>query len=67
MYIRGYYRTFNLGDAIQTIALRRLLPKVAAWLGPDDPDGLFVVNGWLGREPYWRTPRRVKIPINESI
>jgi hypothetical protein len=59
IFVRGYRRTGNLGDAIQTLALRRLLPDATVWFGGDDPDGLFVVNGWLGREPYWTTSSAV--------
>jgi hypothetical protein len=59
MFVRGYKGTGNLGDAMQTLALRRLLPDAAVWFGKDSPSGLFVVNGWLGREPYWTTTRAV--------
>ncbi len=47
-----YFGTANLGDAIQTIALARLLPgcsrgiERATAVGPDD--AFWVVNGWLG-------------------
>lgn len=52
--VLAYYGTTNLGDAIQTIALSRLLDATlvgvfrhtaAAHCLPDVP---FVVNGWLG-------------------
>jgi hypothetical protein len=53
-YIRHYMGTFNLGDAIQTLALSRLLPgSLLAWPGDQaaNPAIPFVVNGWLGRRP----------------
>jgi hypothetical protein len=49
--VHGYRGTGNLGDAVQTIALQRLLPSVSyAWRDAGHPDdGVpFVVNGWLG-------------------
>ena len=59
IYLRGYLGTLNLGDAIQTLALNALLPEAKIWHGNDNPDGLFVVNGWLGRKPYWTTQRTI--------
>ena len=54
MYVRSYFKTWNLGDAIQTVALSRLLPSVEAWPGEDRADGRpFVANGWLGRQPLY--------------
>lgn len=55
MYVRSYEGTLNLGDAIQTYALCRLLPQTLAWPGEDkaDPGRPLVVNGWLGREPIY--------------
>lgn len=47
-----YSGTANLGDAIQTIAMARLLPgqpgaiERATSVGPDD--AFWVINGWLG-------------------
>ena len=49
--VHSYRRTGNIGDAIQTIALQRLLPAVTyAWRDAGHAeDGIpFVVNGWLG-------------------
>jgi len=49
--IHRYRKTWNIGDAIQTIALERLLPSVTyVWRDIDTPaeDVPFVVNGWLG-------------------
>ena len=58
----GYYRvlkyrgTENLGDAIQTVALCRLLDKETVGVYRDEAyksidNSLFVVNGWLGDRP----------------
>ena len=48
------YRTRNIGDIIQTIALSRLLPPMAAvfrhQLESAPTDRLFVVNGFLERD-----------------
>jgi len=48
------YRTHNIGDIIQTIALTRLLPPMAATyrhdLGSALPDRVFVVNGFLEQD-----------------
>lgn len=48
------YRTRNIGDMIQTIAITRLLPPSTAVfrhdLGSAPPDSLFVVNGFLERD-----------------
>lgn len=48
------YRTHNIGDMIQTLALTRLLPPMAAVyrhdLGSAPRDRVFVVNGFLERE-----------------
>lgn len=53
------YRTRNIGDMIQTLALTRLLPPLAAVfrhdLGSAPAEGVFVVNGFLERD---RPPRR---------
>ena len=53
------YRTHNIGDMIQTLALTRLLPPMAAvyrhGLGRAPGDRVFVVNGFLDRD---RTPHR---------
>ncbi|HSI12110.1 MAG TPA: polysaccharide pyruvyl transferase family protein [Chthoniobacter sp.] len=49
--IHRYRKTWNIGDAIQTIALERLLPAATyVWRDLDTPDENvpFVVNGWLG-------------------
>lgn len=49
--VHRYRKTWNIGDAIQTIALERLLPSVSyVWRDLDTPaeDIPFVVNGWLG-------------------
>jgi hypothetical protein len=48
-----YRRTYNLGDAVQTVALARLLPGPLIGVYRDstrsaDPNLPFVVNGWLG-------------------
>jgi hypothetical protein len=49
-----YQRTTNIGDAIQTVALARLLGGVCAGIYRDSPlpdlhrSVPFVVNGWLG-------------------
>jgi hypothetical protein len=51
-YIHRYRGSGNLGDAIQSLALERLLPPVEyAWRddGLCAGDGTFVVNGWLGQ------------------
>jgi len=51
LQIHRYRKTWNIGDAIQTIALERLLPSVQyVWRDADTPDERipFVVNGWLG-------------------
>jgi hypothetical protein len=45
------YRTGNLGDAVQTLALEQLLPNVRYVSRDDgkcDGPGTYVVNGWLG-------------------
>ena len=50
-----YEGTTNIGDAIQTVAIARLLGGVCAGVYRDSPiprlhdDVPFVVNGWLGR------------------
>lgn len=50
-----YKNTTNLGDAIQTVAISRLLGDTCAGVYRDAPipeiysDVPFVVNGWLGR------------------
>ncbi|MEI9897267.1 MAG: polysaccharide pyruvyl transferase family protein [Chthoniobacter sp.] len=49
--IHRYRQTWNIGDAIQTIALQRLLPSVSyLWRDKDSPvpDSPYIVNGWLG-------------------
>jgi len=49
--VHSYRASGNIGDAVQTIALQRLLPSVTyAWRDCGHPDdGVpFVVNGWLG-------------------
>ncbi|MEP6670854.1 MAG: polysaccharide pyruvyl transferase family protein [Chthoniobacter sp.] len=49
--VHRYRKTWNIGDAIQTIALQRLLPSVSyVWRDKDiaAPDSPYVVNGWLG-------------------
>jgi hypothetical protein len=49
--IHRYRKTWNIGDAIQTIALERLFPAVSyVWRDLDSPaeNIPFVVNGWLG-------------------
>jgi hypothetical protein len=60
MYVRNYIATLNLGDAIQTYALARLLPDASAWpgdrLAKSQP---YVVNGWLGRGPIPATQNTV--------
>lgn len=52
------YRTGNLGDVIQTMALTRLLPPMTGVFRHDlataPVDRTFVVNGFLERDP---TPR----------
>ena len=47
-----YRRTNNLGDAIQSIALSRLLPEpiVGAYRN-DLPDAPLLLNGWFGEVP----------------
>lgn len=50
-YIHRYRRTYNLGDAIQTVALERLLPDCRyVWRddGICDGEGVYLANGWLG-------------------
>src|SRR5438105_15569808 len=53
-----YERTTNIGDAIQTVAMARLLGGTCAGVFRDSPipdvysDVPFVVNGWIG----WGTP-----------
>lgn len=48
------YRTHNIGDMIQTLALTRLFPPMAAVyrhdLGSAPMDRVFVVNGFLDRD-----------------
>lgn len=48
----SYTQSSNLGDAIQTIALARLLPSPLNFVdrlnAASDPDRNLVVNGWLG-------------------
>lgn len=49
--VHSYRSSGNIGDAVQTIALQRLLPSVRyAWRDSGHPDdGVpFIVNGWLG-------------------
>jgi len=49
--VHSYRGSGNIGDAVQTIALQRLLPSVSyAWRDRGHPDdGVpFIVNGWLG-------------------
>jgi hypothetical protein len=49
--VHRYRETWNIGDAIQTIALQRLLPSVNyVWRDIDSPmpETPFIVNGWLG-------------------
>lgn len=52
MQILSYSNTLNVGDAIQTIALERLLGEVT-YIDRNEcqfnPAELAVVNGWLGR------------------
>lgn len=48
----GYFGAGNLGDAIQTIALSRLLPGILTavdrMIAAESPEPNLVVNGWLG-------------------
>lgn len=53
VYVRSYFNTWNLGDAVQTVALSRLLPSVEAWPASGADNRPLVVNGWLGREPIY--------------
>jgi hypothetical protein len=52
-----YRGTTNIGDAIQAVALTRLLGEVCAGVYRDSPlpdqysDVPFVVNGWIGYKP----------------
>ena len=51
VFIHRYRRTHNLGDAIQTIAMERLLPDWRyVWRddGICDAGGIYLANGWLG-------------------
>jgi hypothetical protein len=51
LHIHRYRRTNNLGDAIQTIALERLLPDCKyVWRddGICESEGVYLANGWLG-------------------
>lgn len=51
LHIHRYRRTSNLGDAIQTLALERLLPECGhVWRddGICDSEGVYLANGWLG-------------------
>jgi hypothetical protein len=52
-YVRHYSHTCNLGDAIQTVALCRLLPGAdfLPWDWSEVPEHLAIINGWLGRPP----------------
>ncbi len=53
--VLAYRRSRNLGDAMQTYALARLLPDSAAIYrdraGLDETAAPLVVNGWLGLNP----------------
>lgn len=53
------YRSRNLGDMIQSVALSRLLPRSAGVyrfrLRDAPPDRLFVVNGFLSKDLYPET------------
>jgi len=67
-----YRRTSNLGDAIQTVALSRLLgPRLggvyrdAAHKAPADIT--FVVNGWLGDTPGGRNTLFAGIHIAQNL
>lgn len=60
-YLRAYSGTENLGDAVQTLALARLLPgvtKSVVFYRPVPPDTLLLVNGWLGH---------AHVPANRAI
>ncbi|MBI2689200.1 MAG: polysaccharide pyruvyl transferase family protein [Acidobacteria bacterium] len=56
-----YRRTFNLGDAMQTVALTRLLGCACAGVYRDEPmppDGAgipLIANGWLGATPCFES------------
>ena len=54
VFVRSYFGTENLGDAMQTFALCRLLPSVAVWPGEEmAAQAPLVINGWLGRSPVY--------------
>lgn len=60
------YRTRNLGDDIQAVALERLLPRVDLWIDRDDvgeaahwdDDVRWILNGWYDRPTHrvWPPP-----------
>jgi hypothetical protein len=58
-YVRSYRGTCNVGDAVQTYALCRLLPGKAYCWDHVASDKLVVFNGWLGRPPLPVNPNTV--------
>lgn len=60
MQILSYSQTLNIGDAIQTIALQRLLNREVKYVDRNtcqfDPNEMAIVNGWLGRNVAPRNP-----------
>lgn len=62
-FVRTYHGTTNLGDAIQTYALCRLLPECAAWR---DGCGPLILNGYCGKLPVPFAPQTIAAGVYVS-
>ncbi|MBD3637743.1 MAG: polysaccharide pyruvyl transferase family protein [Crocinitomicaceae bacterium] len=64
------YTTLNVGDEIQSLAVKRLLPhvdfevdreKLHEWKSPDGEKAKFVLNGWYMEKPdHWPPSEDIK-------
>ncbi|MGH7003240.1 MAG: polysaccharide pyruvyl transferase family protein [Alphaproteobacteria bacterium] len=72
----SYKGTFNLGDEIQSLAARRLLPRVDSYLDRDDLSGAFagdgeptalIVHGWMSHTPENWPPQPAIRPLLTSL
>ena len=69
------YETENIGDEIQSIAARRFLPSVDAYIDRDrlgeycpDEETKIIANGWFMHAPYQWPPKSGKvIPLTVSM
>ena len=69
------YETENIGDEIQSIAARRFLPSVDAYIDRDrlgeycpDEETKIITNGWFMHAPYQWPPKSGKvIPLTVSM